>query len=106
MAVSFVYMTCETRAEAENIGSVLVERRLAACVNILGGMQSMYWWQGRVEKSEEAVLIAKTRDALVDELTEAVKAMHSYDVPCVVALSITNGNPDFLQWVAAETTQE
>lgn len=106
MEVSFVYMTCETMAEAENLGSVLVERRLVACVNILGGMQSMYWWQGRLEKAEEVVLIAKTRTSLVDELTEAVKAMHSYEVPCVVALPIANGNPDFLQWIAAETSKK
>jgi len=105
MAESFVYMTCENETEAENIGTVLVERRLAACVNILGGMKSMYWWDGKVQKAQEVVLIAKTREELVDELTEAVKGVHSYDVPCVAVLPIVGGNPDFLKWIEAETKE-
>ncbi|BDQ36430.1 hypothetical protein SYK_07900 [Pseudodesulfovibrio nedwellii] len=103
MDETLIYMTCETMIEAENIGTVLLERRLVACVNILGGMKSMYWWKGKVEKAEEVVLLAKTRDSLVHELTEAVKAMHSYEVPCVVAFPITGGNLDFLQWINGET---
>lgn len=103
MPESFVYITCESLAEADSIGEVLVERRLAACVNILDGMRSMYWWEGKVEKGQEVVLIAKTRSDLVDELSEAVVAMHGYDVPCVVALPIKGGNPDFLNWINQET---
>ena len=104
MAESFVYITCESMDQAEEIGAALVERRLAACANILPGMRSVYWWQGRIERAEEAVLIAKTRDSLVEELTAAVKAMHAYEVPCVVAIPISGGNPDFLAWIRAETT--
>ncbi|MUM78129.1 divalent cation tolerance protein CutA [Pseudodesulfovibrio sp. F-1] len=103
MTESFVYMTCATMREAEDIGRVLVERRLAACVNVLGAISSMYWWQGRVERGEEVSVIAKTRTELVPELTEAVRAMHGYDVPCVVALPIEGGNPDFLAWIREET---
>lgn len=103
MAASLIYITCESMKEAESIGTVLVERRLAACVNIVPGMQSMYWWEGKVEKGSETILMAKTRDSLVDELTEAVKAVHSYDVPCIVALPLTGGNPEFLQWIQDET---
>ena len=106
MAESFIYITCASPVEAENIGTVLVERRLAACVNILGGMRSLYWWEGKVERGSEAVLIAKTRRELVDDLTEAVKAMHGYEVPCVVALDIEGGNPDFLSWIRRETGGE
>ncbi len=105
MSESFVYMTCKNKVEAENIGMVLVERRLAACVNILDGMQSIYWWKGKIEQGEEAVLIAKTRSGLVAELTEAVKAMHEYEVPSVVVLEIIGGNPDFLSWIRKETRQ-
>ncbi|MDC0335371.1 divalent-cation tolerance protein CutA [Pseudodesulfovibrio sp.] len=105
MPESIVYMTCETKDEAESIGAVLVERRLAACVNILPGMQSMYWWEGKVEQAQEVVLIAKTMTSLVDELTQAVKAMHSYDVPCVVAMPLEGGNPDFLAWIREETKE-
>lgn len=103
MSESFVYMTCETQQEAESIGTVLVERRLAACVNIIPGMQSMYWWQGKVEKSQEVVLVAKTKTSLVDELTQAVKAVHGYDVPCVASLPINGGNDEFLAWIREET---
>jgi len=105
MAESFVYMTCATAQEAEDIGRVLVERRLAACVNILGAVRSLYWWQGRVERGDEVALVAKTRAELVPELTEAVRAMHGYDVPCVAALPIEGGNPDFLAWIREETRQ-
>lgn len=103
MSESLIYMTCENMAQAESLGAVLVERRLVACVNILGGMKSMYWWEGKVEQAEEVVLIAKTKTVLVDEVTEAVKAMHSYDVPCVVAMPLEGGNPDFLKWIGEET---
>lgn len=106
MSESFIYMTCETKEEAGRVGASLVEQRLVACVNIIPGMQSLYWWQGKVEKSEEIVLIAKTRTELVDTVTEAVKAMHSYDVPCIVALPCDGGNSDFLQWIRDETKEE
>lgn len=103
MPESFIYITCASTEEAENIGAVLVERRLAACANILPGMRSLYRWKGKVERGEEAVLIVKTRTELVAELTDAVKAVHSYEVPCVAALPITGGNPDFLRWIRDET---
>ena len=103
MAESIVYMTCGSVQEAEDIGTVLVERRLVACVNILPGMRSLYWWAGKVERAEEVVLIVKTRDSLVDDLTAAVKAMHGYEVPCVAAVPISGGNPDFLDWIRKET---
>lgn len=106
MAESMVYVTCATAQEAEDIGTVLVERRLAACVNILGPMRSLYRWQGRVERGDEVVLIAKTRTGLVPELTDAVRAMHGYDVPCVAALPIEGGNPDFLAWIREETRED
>jgi len=103
MSVSFVYITASSVEEAEIIGRNLVSRKLAACVNIVEGMKSIYHWENKIETDEEVVLIAKTKQALIDELTENVKALHSYKCPCVVALQITGGNPDFLKWVANET---
>lgn len=99
----FVYMTMESADQARRIGRALVEARLAACVNIVDGMTSIYWWQGKIDEGREAVLIAKTRVELVAPLTEKVRAMHSYSVPCVVSLPIDGGNPAFLDWIAAET---
>lgn len=103
MELVFAYVTAGSRDEAARIGRALVEERLAACVNILPGMTSIYRWQGAVETAEETVLIAKTRATLFERLSERVKELHSYEVPCVVELRLGRGNPDYLGWLAAET---
>lgn len=103
MSYRFVYMTAGSQEEARRIGRTLVEERLAACVNILAGMNSMYWWEGAVQDDEETVLIAKTRTELLERLTERVRSLHSYQCPCVVALPIEGGNPAYLQWLGEET---
>ena len=106
MSATLVYMTAGSVEEARKIGASLVERRMAACVNILPGMLSQYRWKGSVQTDEEAVLIAKTRNDLVDALTCHVREIHSYDCPCIVALPIEGGNPEFLQWIADETAED
>ncbi len=100
-----VYITTETPEEAARIGRVLVEERLAACVNIFNDMLSIYWWQGKVEEANEAVLIAKTHVERLSALTDRVKALHSYDCPCVVSLALNEGegNDDYLSWIGRET---
>jgi len=103
MTYRFVYMTTGSLEEARRIGRTLVEERLAACVNILDGMHSLYWWEGAVQDEPETVLIAKTRADLLERLTERVRALHSDTCPCVVALPIEGGNPAFLQWIGEET---
>jgi len=103
MAALFVYVTAGSLAEAREVGRALIEARLAACVNLLPGMRSMYHWQGAVQEDEEVVLIAKTREALLDRLVETVRRVHSYECPCVVALPVAGGNPAFLDWIAEET---
>lgn len=103
MSACFCYITAGSREEALAIGRALVEERLAACANILDGMTSIYHWRGAIEEAREAVLIVKTRAALVGPLIERVRALHSYECPCVVALPITDGNPAYLAWIEAET---
>jgi len=103
METRFVYITTADSQEARRIGRMLVERRLAACVNILKEMASIYWWDGEVQEGREAVLIAKTRAALVPDLTRAVMEAHSYTCPCVVSLPIESGNPAFMKWIGDET---
>lgn len=98
-----VYVTTGSVNEAKEIGSALVRERLAACANILSGMTSLYRWDGAVQEDAETVLILKTRAAHIDDLTERVRVLHSYDCPCVVAWPIAAGNPDYLAWIAAET---
>ena len=102
MAVNFVYMTAGSKAEAQKIGKALVESRLAACVNILDNMQSIYRWDGKIQEDTEVVLIAKTTDTLVPQLIGAVKSLHSYDCPCIVSLPVLDGYPPFLDWIRAE----
>jgi periplasmic divalent cation tolerance protein len=89
--------------EAEIIGRNLVSRKLAACVNIINNMKSIYHWEGKIENAEEVIMIAKTKNALVNELIENVKTLHSYDCPCIVAIPIIGGNDDFLKWIRNET---
>ena len=103
MKLNLVYVTTKDKDEARRIGRALVESRLAACVNIIDGVNSIYWWEGEVQDETEAVLIAKTKEALAPELIEKVKALHSYSCPCVVSLPIQDGNPDFLSWIESET---
>lgn len=106
MQANFVYMTAGSREEAESIAAALVESKLAACVNMFEGMQSIYVWEGEVQQDAEWVLIAKTTPDRVPELTEKVKTLHSYDCPCIVSLPVTGGNPAFLEWIAESVESE
>ncbi len=102
--VVFVYTTWPSVVEAERAGRALVERALAACVNILPGMISHYRWQGAIERGEETVMIVKTRAALAESVRTAVKEMHSYTVPAIVVLPVEGGDPAYLGWLVAETS--
>lgn len=102
MAETFIYVTCESEKQAVSIGRELVGERLVACVNLLDGMKSLYWWDGEVQSGNETVLIAKTTEELVQTVTDRIIDLHSYDVPCVVALPVVGGNPDFLKWIREE----
>ena len=103
MTQSLLYVTCATEDEAITIGSTLVEERLAACANVLGRTTSIFRWEGKVQRENEVALLLKTRTELVERVTARVKALHSYTVPCVVALPIGAGNADFLNWIDQET---
>jgi periplasmic divalent cation tolerance protein len=103
MTACFVYITVPDADGARRIARALVERRLAACANIIDGMRSVYRWEGAIEEDSETVLIAKTREELVPALTDAVRSLHVHDVPCVVALRTAGGDADFLDWIEAET---
>ncbi len=99
----FVYTTYPSLVEAERIGKAVLERRLAACVNILPGMISHYWWQGKIERGEEVVMIIKTRASLADGVRAAVKEMHPFDTPAILVLPIEGGEAGYLAWRMAET---
>ncbi|MAG95945.1 MAG: divalent-cation tolerance protein CutA [Alphaproteobacteria bacterium] len=101
-----LYITAGDAEEAARIGRALVEERLVACVNVLGQIRSFYRWQGEVQDDTEVALLAKTRSSLVAQVSERIKALHSYDVPCVVALPIVDGNGAFLDWISSETVSD
>jgi periplasmic divalent cation tolerance protein len=94
-----IYMTAGTADEARMIGEALVAEKLAACVNLIEGMMSIYRWQGNIQRDTETVMIAKTTEDRVAALTERVKALHSYDCPCVMSIAIDGGNPEFMNWI-------
>jgi periplasmic divalent cation tolerance protein len=98
-----VYIIAADAAEALKLADALVGERLAACVNVLGGVRSVYRWQGRIERAEEIALIAKTREDLFDRLAARVRELHSYDTPAIVAWPIVAGDPTYLDWIAQET---
>ncbi len=100
-----VYTTWPSIVEAEQAGRAMVERRLAACVNILPGMISHYWWEGKIERAEEIVMFVKTRAALAQAVADAVKERHSYKSPAIMTLPVENVDPDYHAWIAKETTQ-
>ncbi len=99
---AIVYITARDAGEARVIGRLLVERRLAACANVVPAIESFYWWDGRLVEDREALLLAKTRADRVDELVAAVREAHSYDVPAVLAIRVERGNPDYVAWVVRE----
>ena len=98
-----VYVTAKDNAEAKMIARAVVGERLAACANVLGSIDSVYWWQGRVCEDNEVALLLKTSSERESELINRIKELHSYECPCVVCLPIADGNRDFLNWIAAET---
>lgn len=105
MEYSLVYMTAGSHDEAVRIGHALVAENLAACVNVLGPITSIFRWQGATQQDAEVAFIAKTRRDLVEALSARVQALHSYDCACAIALPIQAGNPPFLQWIGEETAQ-
>lgn len=98
-----VFITTGNSAEAEKIADILVNSRKAACVNILPQVDSRFWWQGKIDSADEALLIVKTKASLLDELVSLVKENHSYEVPEIIALPIMGGNRDYLKWINSET---
>ena len=102
--VRSVYVTIDTPDNAATLAKALLERRLIACANVLPGMRSLFTWDGTVQDEGEVAMILKTREGRLDELVDAVEALHPYDVPCVVAWPVDAGAEAYLAWVRDETT--
>ncbi|MEI6125532.1 MAG: divalent-cation tolerance protein CutA [Pseudomonadota bacterium] len=94
-----VFMTASSRGEAEKIAKSLVEKQLAACVQIFADIQSMYWWEGKICNEKEVFFTAKTTEELFPALVQEVKSLHSYKVPEVVFVPIKNGSHEYMDWI-------
>jgi periplasmic divalent cation tolerance protein len=101
-----VTTTTDSRAEAERLSRVVVERRLAACAQVVGPITSTYWWKGSMETAEEWMAVMKTTEEQSADLIAAIKAEHSYETPDIVAVTIVDGLADYLNWISQETRKE
>ena len=100
-----VLITASSDGEAENIGYTLVDEHLAACVNIVPGIRSLFFWEGRTQDGRELLLICKSRQPLLERIVARVKSLHSYTVPEVIALPVAGGSEEYLRWLR-EATRE
>src|SRR5215510_11173444 len=100
-----VYSRWPSIVEAARAGRMIVERRLAACVNILPGMVSHYWWEGKIERAEEAVMIIKTRASMAEPVRNAVKDLHTYKTPAFMVLPVESADLDYHAWITQETAR-
>ena len=98
-----VYVTAPGHDVAVALAEAVIGERLAACANILGAITSVYWWDGKLNREGEVAMILKTTAAHIPALTARIRQLHPYECPCIVAIPIEGGNPDFLAWIAAET---
>lgn len=94
-----VLTTTEKKEEAEKIAKILVEKKIAACVQIFGPITSTYWWKEKIEKAEEWLCFIKTKKNLYDEVEKAIKEIHSYEVPEIIAIPIISGSKEYLEWL-------
>ena len=97
-----VLVTASSEAEGLRLKKVLLEKRKAACVNIVSGVESHFWWKGKVDIADEVLLIIKTKVSAVDDIIGLVKEAHSYMIPEIIALPVIAGNADYLKWVDEE----
>ncbi len=97
-----VSTTVDKKEDADKIAKMVVERRLAACAQVLGPIVSTYWWMGKIETSEEWLILIKSEKSLYDELEKTIKEIHPYKVPEIVALPIIAGSKEYLEWLRSE----
>ena len=99
---ALVYITTSGEDESKKIGRMVVEERLAGCINIIPTIESFYWWKGEIEEDNESILIAKTKVSNVENIIKRVKEIHSYENPAILAIPIINGSKEYLDYLDAE----
>ncbi len=106
MQPTLIYITASGKEEANLLARELLGKRLVACVNVIENAHSFYWWDGEIEQQHECILIAKTLSTHAENVIKLVKEQHSYECPAVVALPITSGNPEYIEWIGKQVTPE
>ncbi|MDD5605463.1 MAG: divalent-cation tolerance protein CutA [Dehalococcoidales bacterium] len=101
-----ILITTSQDEESQLIARVLLEQKIAACVNIIPQINSLFWWKQSIDQEKESMLIVKTRVKLIDEVVRLIKEVHSYEVPEIIALPIIGGNCDYLEWIDHEVIPE
>lgn len=99
MSYAVVLVTTPSLEEGQRIARAVLEQRLVACVNLVPGIQSLFWWEGKLEEAAETLMVMKTKEAAVPRLIEAISMMHTYSVCEVISLSVTDGNRPYLDWI-------
>jgi len=94
-----ILVTAGSAKEAQRIAGTLIEHKLAACVNIINGIQSVFWWKGKTDRARECLLMIKSKRSLLPKIISAVRAAHSYEVPEIIALPIVGGERKYLRWI-------
>ena len=97
--IKFFYIIVSNKKEAEKIATKLLDKKLIACANVISNVNSYFVWKNKIQNSKEIIICGKTTSTNQKKIIQAVKSLHSYSVPCVIFLDITNGNEDFLKWV-------
>lgn len=94
-----ILITTKDKSEAKAISDKLLQSKLIACANIVEGVNSVFWWQGKIDAAQEVLLVLKSRRDHFDEIIKTVKSIHSYETPEIIALPIVAGNPDYMKWI-------
>lgn len=97
-----IYITTSGLSESKKIARVLLDEKLAACINIIPVVDSIYLWKGNIEEDNESVMIVKTRSELVETLINRVEEIHTYEIPCILEIKVNNGSKNYLDWMESE----
>ena len=100
-----IFVTCHSRKEAGNIASSLLNKRLIACANIISGVDSKFWWNGKIDSAKEFLVIIKAKSSSFKKIEKEVKRLHSYEVPEIIAIPIIAGSKEYLGWIKKETNR-
>ena len=99
---SIIYITTSGISESKKIAHILLEKKLAACINIIPSIESVYLWKGEIEEDSESIMVVKTRSNMVEKLIMMVEDIHSYEIPCILEISVNSGSNNYLKWIDGE----